>query len=191
MAALPLTPLAAQQTARPYALRDMRVGTPLADLRQLNFLDGEQRKKIRLLCSNDPEAEGLDVLHPFATGRPGTIRCALFERGNERVPKLAKFEVFAEKIEPILLCWRGKRDREIRLMQIVALFSNARFTQIIELMQRTYGPPSNYQLTTYETVFGPMTNGSYFWSNGVSSIQADYLTLDVERMSVVLSYDVK
>jgi hypothetical protein len=182
-------PLSAQQTVRPYAMHDIRLGTPLTQLRQLRFLNDEEQDKLRLVCSTDPEGAHAIVLDTIRIGRPGAVRCALFERGADSSLKPGKIQIFGEATQPTLILYKGENDRDFRLAQIGATLQGDRFTQVVTLMRQTYGAPTNYEMTNIETSEGDVGNASWLWTNGVSSIRAELLGLDLDHMSVTFSYD--
>jgi len=179
----------AQQPARPYALHDIRLGEPLSEMRQLRFLDDTARRRLRLICSTDPDSAGIDLLHPLATVlRPDEVRCALYERKHtEFLPRSGKMQIFGEEVEPFLLFYPEKPGGAPHLGQIIARLGNQRFQQIITLMRRAYGPTSDYQMSSFRTVYGNMLNATYIWRNGVSSIEATYRSLQLDKMSIILT----
>jgi hypothetical protein len=179
----------AQQRIRPYTLHEVRLGTPLSQLRKLNFLRQEQQDKLRLICSNDSDAVFIDQLATVITSQGPAVRCGLFERGGGDSPAPGRIEVFGEETQLTFVLYRGERDSEVRLAQITGTLRGERFDEVISLLRKTYGAPSNYEMNNVSTQYGYTLNASWFWNNGVSSIQADLLTLDATRMNFIFSYD--
>lgn len=181
----------ARPAPRPYALQDIQLGAPLSELRQLRFVEETARAKLRLLCSNDADSAGIDLLHPLATAlQPDEVRCALFERDKSKTPPApGKIEIFGEEVSPLLVFYPpDEGGGEPRLTEITVRFDNDRFQQIVAFMRRAYGAPANYEMTAMQTYFGDMVIASYYWDNGVSKIEADSLTLDLDKMSVVFKF---
>ena len=182
-------PAWAQQTTRPYAMHEIRLGTTLTQLRQLRFLNDEEQDRLRLICSIDPEGAHIELLDTVRLGRPGAVRCALFERGEGKDIRPGKIRIFGEAIQPTLMLYKKQHDTDYRLAQIGATLHGDRFTQVVTLMRQTYGAPTNYEMTNIETSEGDIGNASWSWSNGVSSIRANLLALDLDHMSVTFTYD--
>jgi len=174
-------------TPRPYALQEIQLGAPLSEVRRLRFVEEGARNKLRLLCSNDAESAGIDLLHPLATAlRQDEIRCALFEGETPRAtPTQGTMQIFGESVRPLLLFYPPDDGGEAHLAEIIVRFDSGRFQQIVAFMRRAYGPPDNYQMTGMQSVFGEMVDATYYWNNDVSSIEADSITLDLDKMSVV------
>ena len=61
--------------------------------------------------------------------------------------------------------------------------------QDIRAVELTYGPPINYEMTNIETSEGDIGNASWTWNNGISSIRADLLGLDLDHMSLTFTYE--
>jgi len=189
-----LLPLLLEAQARPaphpYALQDIQLGAPLSELRQLRFAEETVRRKLRLLCSSDADSVGIDLLHPLATTlRPEEVRCALFERDKSKTsPVPGKIEIFGEEVSPLLVFYPPESGGEVRLAEITVRFDNDRFQQIVAFMKRAYGAPANYTMTGMQTYFGDMVIASYYWDNDISTIEADSLTLDLDKMSVVFKF---
>lgn len=181
----------ARPAPRPYALQDMQLGAPLSELRQLRFVEETVRGKLRLLCSSDADSVGIDLLHPLATTlQPDEVRCALFERDKSKTPPVpGKIEIFGEAVAPLLVFYPPEDGGgEPRLTEIIVRFDNDRFQQIVAFMRRAYGAANNYEMTTMQTYFGDMVIASYYWNNDVSTIEADSLTLDLDKMSVTFKF---
>jgi hypothetical protein len=179
----------AQQAKRPFAFHDMRLGTPLSELRELRFLDEEERDKVRLICSSEAESWRIEQLHPTNAGSPDAIRCALFQKGNGTSPKPARIEAYGAEMDPMLVLYRGKRDHEVRLAQILVTLANDRYQEIVSLLEKSYGPANDYQVSVMATPMGSTLNAIYYWTNGVSSIQVEQITQDVHRMVLIYTYD--
>ncbi len=96
-------------------------------------------------------------------------------------------EIFGESVQPYLLFYPEKPGGEPRLAEIIARVSNERFQQIITIMRRAYGPTSDYQMSSFPTVYGDMINATYFWRNGVSTIEATFRSLQLDKMSIILT----
>jgi hypothetical protein len=180
--------VSAEQTPRPYAMHEIRLGSTLTQLRRLNFLNDEEQDRLRLVCSIDPEGAHVDVLDTIRIGRPGAVRCALFERGGDGL-RPGKIRIFGELIQPTLLLYKREGDRDLRLAQIGTSLQADRFTQVVPLMRQTYGPPTNSEMSNIETSEGDIGNANWVWNNGISSIRADLLGLDLDHMSVTFTYD--
>jgi hypothetical protein len=179
----------AQQAVRPYAVHEVRLGTPLSQLRKLNFLRQEQQDKLRLLCSSDADAVYIDQLAPVTTTQGTAVRCGLFERGEGNSPAPGKIEVFGEDTQLTFVLYRSEQDREVRLAQITGTLRGERFDEVVSLLRKTYGAPSNYEMSNVSTQYGYTLNATWFWNNRVSSIQVDLLTLDATRMNFIFTYD--
>jgi len=149
------------------------------------------RGKLRLLCSSDADSVGIDLLHPLATTlQPNEVRCALFDRDKSKTPPVpGKIEIFGEAVAPLLVFYPPEDGGgEPRLTEIIVRFDNDRFQQIVAFMRRAYGAANNYEMTTMQTYFGDMVIASYYWNNDVSTIEADSLTLDLDKMSVTFKF---
>jgi hypothetical protein len=179
----------AQPMVRPYALHDIRLGASLSEIRELQFLDVEGRQKLRLICSTDADSAGIDLLHPLATVlRPNEVRCALYERVHADLPPVAgAMQIFGEMVQPYFLFYPERPGGEPHLGQIVTRMKNDRFQAIVAIMRRAYGPTSDYQMSSFRTVYGDMLNATYYWRNGVSSIEATFRSLELDKMSVILT----
>jgi hypothetical protein len=172
---------------RPYSLQEIRLGTSLSELRRLRFLDSDQRAGVELICSPDKRDASHDPLSPLSEPvEHGMFRCALFDRqGGEDAP--ATMEIFAQRASPAFVMYRGRHDSEPRLYQISVRLRNDHFQDIINIMRRAYGQPYNYQIAELQTTYGDMLNATYYWNNGVSGIEADLFTVDLNMMSIVLT----
>jgi hypothetical protein len=179
----------AQPMVRPYALHDIRLGASLSEIRELQFLDDAARQKLRLICSTDADSAGIDLLHPLATVlRPDEVRCALYERVHADLqPVAGAMQIFGETVQPYFLFYPERPGGEPHLGQIVARMKNDRFQEIVAIMRRAYGPTSDYQMSSFRTVYGDMLNATYYWRNGVSSIEMTFRSLELDKMSVILT----
>jgi hypothetical protein len=189
LAVMMVSTVRAQLPIRPYALHDIRLGAPLSEIRKLHFLDDAARHKLRLICSTDPASAGIDLLHPLATVlRPDEVRCALYDRtSTEFQPVAGAMQIFGEMVQPYLLFYPEHPGGEPRLGQIIARMENDRFQEIITIMRRAYGPTSDYQMSSFRTVYGDMLNATYYWRNGVSSIETTFRSLELDKMSIILT----
>jgi hypothetical protein len=187
---LATVPAAAQQQPRAYSLRDIRLGTSISELRQLTFVDEEDRPGLRLICSNEPDASRLERLRLTMTDRPGAVRCAVFEKADTDDPRPWTLDYLGGQTQPTMILYRRELDRELRVAQIVGTMPNNRFQQIIALMQKAYGSPSGYEMSGMGTMLGSdMLNATYHWNNGISSIRADLLSVELDKMTLVFTHE--
>src|ERR1700675_2468232 len=70
---------AAAPVVRPYALRSISLGVPLADFRKIPHPDGDAHKGVRSICSDEAGAAGLEGLRLEITFlQAGVIKCGYF-----------------------------------------------------------------------------------------------------------------
>jgi hypothetical protein len=177
----------AQGARRPFVMYGIQLGLSLAEFRQLRFLDDSERQRLEVLCSGDQSPVGLRLSVP---DRSEAVRCGIFERGTDpnRLPPLIDF--FGYPAHSSFVFFRRPRDNDPILTLASFTISTAHFEEILAIFQKVYGPPSDYELSAAESLFGIRSiNATYRWNNSVSSIRLDSLALELDKMSVGFAYD--
>lgn len=174
--------------ARPYSVRDIPLGITLTEFRRLPHPDA--RAEARIHCSNEPGAGDLEGLTLTATLlQADAIKCGFYqlERAAEGARlATAPMGFFGEQITPLFLFYRSEGAADYSLAQITFALSNSRAGELIGLFYRAFGTTASLDVTSVPTSFGAeMSDVTYVWHNGVSTIQLDSLSFVLNEMSVV------
>ncbi len=150
------------------------------------------RALARIECSNDPTAAGLDALRlTSAMVEADVIKCGYFIPGPEYGKQglvAAPMEYFGEQVTPLFLFYRLPGTAEHALAQITFALGNSRGDQLIALFYRAFGNAPSLEVSAVPTSFGPdLADITYVWTNGVSTLHLDTLTVVLNQMSVVFT----
>jgi len=175
----------------PYRIDALPLGTTVSAFRRLDFLPETARRGRTAICSDEPAGAVLPAIRPNSADRPGAVRCGVFgPRGEGDQPPPVVLEFFGEPFLPAFVFYRAKDDAEPRLAVLSLSTRNERFPVVLDLLRRSYGLPINYEMSRWSSVNGlPVTNATYHWSNGVSSIRLDMLSFELDRLSINFLYD--
>jgi hypothetical protein len=180
----------AQRQGQPYAIHDLRLGTPLKQFRSLErWEDGDDNR--RLACSNEGTPAG-DLVRPSGDMQAaGAIRCAVVRpRPNEPGEwTLVRLNFFGQEADAGFVFYRRPEDPDHRLTQVELALDNQYFATVLSLFRRTYGQPTAFDLNSVSTLFGAqLSNATYMWNNPHSSIRMDMFSVSIDRMSVMFAH---
>jgi hypothetical protein len=186
---LAIGPQSAAARVLPFAAHEIRLGTPLAQFRELDrFADLDPGE--RLVCSNDPPSSYVyQVRPPEELVEAGAIGCALVPVTDDPAPDAATMEMFGERVKASFTFYQAKGEREPRLTQMLVVMSNRRFENIAGLFRRTYGDAARIDVTGGMLVSGAsMSNMVYTWENPLSTIQLDMYSITIDRARATFIY---
>jgi hypothetical protein len=189
-----LVPLACSagraQPARPYAVHEIRLGTTLAEFRELARF-AELAPEQRLICSDRATPEERKMLSPSVEFiAAGAIVCGISPREADLATTNAgRLEFFGELAEPSFLFFRPAREREPRLVQITFGFDNRSFERVVTLFRRSYGHNTSVEMMTTTLVEGyTVSNVTYTWDNQASTIYLDRYSGRSDRARATFSH---
>jgi hypothetical protein len=180
----------AQLRRAPFSMDRIPLGLPLSEFRNLAFVNELARAQLEVICSDAPSAGRLITLRASSYDRPGALRCGIFQQSPDADPVPAKIKLFGQEVVSGFVFHKPPRGDDPRLTIATAVLPNDQFETVLALFQKIYGQPSDYELSAAGSLYGTgASNATYRWTNGVSTIRLDSLSLEFDKMSVLFAYD--